>query len=164
MASLTARVGLFVARVAAQFNAIKPRLAPIGGAAGAVLQKNSATDNDFSWVPREIRFGFFCQGKPTAAEVFGPFVADAAFTLPNGMSTSIANAGAAYTASGVWTLRRNGTAIGTVTFAAGSASGTVATSTSADVAVARGDRLTLTAPASVDTTGTDIGFTFVGSR
>lgn len=164
MATLQERVAALAGRIRDQFNTIKPRLMPLAGATGSVLTKTSAADNAAAWISPPYGFAFACAGKPTAGEVFGPWVADRAFTLPNGLTTSIARAGAAFTASAVWTLKRNGTAIGTVTFSAGSVAGVLASSTSADIPIARSDVLTLTAPDPVDASGADIGFTFVGVR
>lgn len=128
----------------------------------------TATDDG---VPRSfIRYDlpFACGGKPAAAEVFGPFVSPVAFTLPAGMTGSIATALTAATASAVWTLKQilagstTATTVATVTFAAGSR---VATFTAASaIVVAIGDILTLTAPSTQDSTLADIGFTIVGAR
>ena len=111
---------------------------------------------------------FPCGGKPAAAEVLGPFVSPVAFTLPAGLTGSIATALTAATASATWTLKQipagstTATTVATATFAAGSR---VAAFTAASaVAVAIGDILTLTAPATQDATLADIGFTFAGVR
>lgn len=164
MATLADRLTAGFQRVRDQFNAIKPRLMPLGGAAGAVLSKTTAADNAVAWVSQPYGFAIPISGKPTAGEMIGPFVADRAFTIPNGFAGSISNAGAAATATSVFTLTRNGSAIGTITYAGGSAAGVLATSTNADVAVARGDRFFLVCPSTQDGTLADIGTTVVGTR
>ena len=128
----------------------------------------TATDDG---VPRSfIRYdiGFACTGKPAAGEVIGVFLAPVAFTLPANLAGSIGRALTAAAASAAWTLSQipagsaTKTTIATLTFAA---NGTVATfSTQAAVAVAVGDILRLKAPATADSTLSDITFTIVGAR
>lgn len=50
MATLEARLIAVVQRIRDQFNAIKPRLIPSGGAAGQVLAKASVSDSDVQWI------------------------------------------------------------------------------------------------------------------
>ena len=112
--------------------------------------------------------GFPCVGKPAAGEVIGFYVAEVAFTLPANLAGSIGRALTAAAASAAWTLSQipagsaTETTIATLTFAA---NGTVATfSTQAAVAVAGGDILRLKAPATADSTLSDVTFTIVGAR
>lgn len=73
---------------------------------------------------------------------------------------SVAVAGTAATADAVYTIRRNGTAIGTMTFAAGQSVPSFAPSAAA--AFASGDVLTITAPASPDATLAGLAWTLMG--
>lgn len=88
-------------------------------------------------------------GKTTASEVF-PGVTPYAFTST--VARSLARARVAATASTVFVVKRNGTQVATVTFAAGATVGMW----SAAVAWADGDFATVEAPATPDATLADI--------
>ncbi|NJK43209.1 MAG: hypothetical protein HC933_02145 [Pleurocapsa sp. SU_196_0] len=110
-------------------------------------------------VPYDIAFAY--SGLPGASEVLR-FVAPRAFTIYNvaGSPSGVAHVGAAgiaATASATFTLKKNGTSIGTLNFAASSAVATFTVSSS--VAFASGDVLTLEAPASPDAALADVGVT-----
>lgn len=100
-------------------------------------------------------------GKPSASAIIATFVAPRAFTLPSGLTGSYARAGTAATGSATFTLKKNGTSIGSFAFAAAgtSAAFTFASSTN----FVAGDVLTVTAPSSQDGTLSDIGFTLKGT-
>lgn len=131
------------------------------GAASKLLAVNSgATAVEFVAAPYDV--GTFCAGKPSASEVLLRFVATRAFTLPASLTGSQVKAGTAATATTDFDLQKNGSSIGTVSFAA---SGTVATFTFASgVSFAAGDILAIIAPASADATLADISFTLAGTR
>lgn len=95
----------------------------------------------------------FCGGKPVASEVIGGSVAPYAFTIS---ANSIAKAGTSATASTVFTIRKGGTAIGTLTFNAGA---TTAVPSITSGAVAINDFITITAPTTPDATLANIAFT-----
>lgn len=77
--------------------------------------------------------------------------------LPDGAPGSYANADTAATAQAVFTIKRGGTTVGTITFAASSAIGTF--SVSGDKAFNKGSVLSITAPASQDATLENISIT-----
>lgn len=79
-----------------------------------------------------------------------------------GLGSSAASAGVATTVAAQFSIVKNGTAIGNITFAAGSSSGTF--SFAADVNFSHNDILTITAPASRDATLADISITLSGER
>jgi hypothetical protein len=79
-----------------------------------------------------------------------------------GLSGSFAKANTAATGSTVVTMKKNGTAIGTVTWSASATSGTFAFT--ADVSFVAGDVLQLVAPMTADGTLSDIGITLLGQR
>jgi len=86
---------------------------------------------------------------------------DRAVTLPASLTGSYFDAGTAATASTAFTLKQNGTTIGSLTFAA---AGTVPTvSFTGAVTFAAGDTFEIDAPTTADTTLADIAFTFKGS-
>ena len=94
-------------------------------------------------------------------EIVMTFVAVRAFSLPSGAGIHKAFAGTAATASTTFTIRKNGTQIGTMVFAA---AGTTATfSITSATSFAAGDRLTVVGPATADTTLADVGFTIAGT-
>lgn len=96
----------------------------------------------------------FCGGKPANAEVVLAAVAPYPFTITQ--ANCSAKAQTAATASTVFQLKKNGTNVCTLTFAA---SGTVATiGTVSSGAVVTGDVLTIHAPATADATCADIAF------
>lgn len=93
----------------------------------------------------------FCSGEPANSEVIGGGIAPYAFTIVQ--ASCVAKSLVAATASTTITLKNNGASIGTVVFEAGQTTGTVTITTAA---VAAGDNITATAPASADATLADI--------
>ena len=113
----------------------------------------------FSTVPYDIAFSIY--GKPSTAEQVFRFRACRAYTLPSVQTGAQAIATTAATGSTVFTLTKNSTSFGTVTFAANATSGTI--SISSPVTFAVGDLLVITAPASADATLADIDFSFIAT-
>lgn len=105
--------------------------------------------------------GGYIEGAMTPNEVVWKFYSPRSWTLPSGASGG-AKAGTAATASTIFTLAKNGTAIGSITFAAAATTATV--SITSTTTVAAGDVLTLTGPASPDPSLQDIAFTLAGTR
>lgn len=106
--------------------------------------------------------GTYAAGKPAAGERLIGHVVPRPFTLPADLAGSQARALTASVAQATFTLSKNGTAVGSIVFAA---AGTVATFQFEDaVTFAAGDMLTLDAPGEVDATLADIAITLVGER
>jgi 1-aminocyclopropane-1-carboxylate deaminase/D-cysteine desulfhydrase-like pyridoxal-dependent ACC family enzyme len=103
----------------------------------------------------------FVQGKPTDAELVCRAVAAKAFTIPAGGTGSQATSRVASAASKVFDLLKNGVSFGSVTFAT-SATGTYTIGSSTSFAI--GDVLTITAPATADSTLEDVSLTLAGTR
>jgi len=101
-------------------------------------------------------------GQPEAAETLLRLEVARAFTLPENLAGSHGHAGAAATAQADLDLRKNGAALGTVTFAAGGQ--TASFSLAGGAAFAPGDRLELIAPATQDATLAGLALTFLGNR
>jgi hypothetical protein len=99
-------------------------------------------------------------GVPPAGVAVGLYVSALAFSLPANLSGSQAVAKTAATAQTDFTLSVNGTAQGTMRWAAGA---TVATFLSSAVALAIGDRVEITAPGTADATLADVSWTLRGS-
>lgn len=74
------------------------------------------------------------------------------------------HAGAAATSEAVYTIKKNGTNVGTITVAASGTTGTWASSGGAAVSFADGDRLELITPTPQDATLASASITFAGSR
>jgi len=102
-------------------------------------------------------------GTPSASEVLLRYVFTRAVTFPDEFAGSQASAGTAAAASTVFLVKKNGSTVGTVTFAISGTTGVFAT-TGTTVVMAAGDVLELQAPSSPDATLANIGFTFVGVR
>ncbi len=99
-------------------------------------------------------------GKPTTAMTLMRVKLTRAITIPANFTGSQSVAGVAAAAQSVFSIKKNGSQIATMTFAA---SGTVATfSTQAAVSFAAGDVLDVLAPGTVDTNLSDIYFTIAG--
>lgn len=105
--------------------------------------------------------GGYIEGTPSASETVFEFYSPRAWTLPSGASGG-SKAGIAATGSTTFTLALNGTGIGTLTYAAAGTTGTL--SVTSTTAIAAGDVLSLTAPATPDATLANIAFTLSGTR
>ena len=116
-----------------------------------------------AWVPsaRGLDVGVFVPDRPAVGTLVFKLVVVRAFILPASLTDSRGHAGAAATALAAFELRKNGSVIGTASFAAGSqtASLTLASATS----LAEGDRLELIAPTPQDTTLADLTILLKGS-
>ena len=119
--------------------------------------------NGTAWVPsaRGLDVGAFVPDRPAAGALVFKLVVVRAFTLPAGLTGSRGHASVAATALADLDLRKNGSSIGTASFAAGSttASFTLTSATS----LAEGDRLELIAPSPQDATLADLTILLKGS-
>ena len=100
--------------------------------------------------------GFEVEGLTYSSEVVGRFAFPRSAAIAAGAS-GVAKAGTAATGSAVYALARNGTGIGTITFAASGTTGTV--SITATTNFVSGDVLTVTGPATPDATLANVGIT-----
>ena len=98
--------------------------------------------------------GFFL-GKPDAGARVYLFIAVRNFTIPLDFSGSQAYAIQTATADAVFTIKKNGTSIGTITFQAGISQGLFSTG-GAVVGVSAGDKIEIIAPDPQDATLSDI--------
>jgi hypothetical protein len=99
-------------------------------------------------------------GLPGAGATIMMVAISRAMTLASGLANSVAKAGTGATAQAVFTLNKNGTNVGTLTFTAGATTGTFASSS--QISLAAGDVLTLIAPSTQDATLADIAWTLNG--
>lgn len=106
----------------------------------------------------------FYPGIPTAsAKVVSVPVARAVGFVAN-FSGSYGAASAAATASTAFDVQKNGSSIGTITFAAAASTATFTTTAGAAQSLAAGDVISIIAPASPDATLADPGFVLAGTR
>ena len=134
------------------------------GAGSKLVKVNSgATALEFVTVPAlPYLLSFDAPGAPTASMIVFHHVFTQAVTFVASLTDSYVKAGTAATAQTDFDLKKNGSSIGTVRFAAaGTTASYVSISSSSWVA---GDILTLVAPASPDATIEDIWGTLVGVR
>jgi hypothetical protein len=124
---------------------------PISSATQTALNAKVSTGA----VPYDIAAPVF--GKPAASEIVLRVRTQRAFTLDTFYGYA---ATAATTASAVFTVTKNGSSIGTITF---STSTNASTTTVATTSFAIGDVLTITAPASQNATLADIDFFLKGT-
>jgi len=99
-------------------------------------------------------------GKPDAAATVFMLQSARSFTIPTNFTASQAKASTAATASSVFTIYKNGSSIGTFTFAA---SGSTAVFSGAGASVVAGDLITIVAPGTQDATLANIAFTLAGN-
>lgn len=92
-------------------------------------------------------FNFGCSGKPAHGEIWAAGIAPYAYTIVQASCVAIATVAA--TASTVFTIKRNTTTVGTVTFAAAGTTGTFSITSGA---VTAGQHLTVECPATADAT------------
>lgn len=100
-----------------------------------------------------LGFVLSCVGKPTDGEIVVVAVAPYAFTA--NPSTCSAKSVSAATGEAIFTIKKGATTVGTFTFAAGAS---VATTSITAGAIAEGDLVTITGPATADATLSDISF------
>lgn len=99
-------------------------------------------------------------GPVIASQLMVQFVSGRTVTFPAGLTNSQGYALTAPTASATFTITANGTAVGTMVFAAGSHTATFTASSS--FGLTAGQILTITAPSSADTTMATVSFTLLG--
>lgn len=98
-------------------------------------------------------FPVFCGGTPLGSEVVAGHKAPYAYTITQANCSMTAETAA--TAETIFTLKKNGSSIGTATFAAAGTTATIAI-TGSPVSVASGDKITLHGPSSADATIADL--------
>jgi len=101
-------------------------------------------------------------GKPAAGEIVHEGVFTETIGFASNFAGSRAAARVAATADAVWTILKNGVAVGTITFAAASTTGVFASS--GPVAFAPGDRIQIVAPTPRDDTLSGVFGTLTGTH
>lgn len=115
------------------------------------------------FVPRRYKVGGYVDGTFLASQVLNPVPVDEAVTFAAAFAGSQATLVVAATASTVFNIQKNGTVIGTITFAAAASVGTFASTGGTAQTLAIGDILKVVAPASPDTTAAGLGYILKGT-
>lgn len=103
----------------------------------------------------------FFPGVPANSQLVLRWQAPRAITIPSGATNSQASAGTAATGSTTFTIKQNGSSVGTIVW---SASGTTGAFTvSSTINIAAGDVITITGPATADATLADISITLAAT-
>jgi hypothetical protein len=100
-------------------------------------------------------------GSPAASQIVERYIFATAVNFSAGLGGSYGMAGAAATAAATFSIAKNGTAIGTMAFAAGATSATFTMSSATTFAA--GDVLTIAAPATPDATLANLAWTLAGT-
>lgn len=101
-------------------------------------------------------------GKPGAGQVIERYIFATPVNFPAGLGGSYGSAGTAATTTAAFTIEKNGTAVGTMNFAAGATTATFAMA--AATGFSSGDVLTIAASATPDTTLANLAWTLTGTR
>lgn len=104
----------------------------------------------------------FVPGQPAATALVFRFVFPRAVSFPTNLAGSLGLAVTAPTGAAAFTVRRNGTNVGSIDFAAGQT--TAAFTLAGGAAFAAGDVLELVAPSPQDGTLADLSITLLGTR
>jgi len=132
----------------------------VAALAGTGLTVSGATlALDKSAIPYDIAGSVI--GKATASALILTFKLPRACTLDANFSGSTAYAAEAATESSVFSINKNGSQIGTITYAA--ASDTATFSTQAAISLTAGDVLSIVAPATPDATLSGVAFTLAAT-
>jgi hypothetical protein len=132
---------------------------PVSGADAAPTMR-ALTAADLPAQPFDVTA--FYPGVPGASAIVTRVPVARAVTFPAGLTGSIAKSRVAAAAQKVFDVQKNGTSVGSITFAAAATSATF-TAASA-ITLAAGDVLAIIAPATADTTLADVGIVLAGVR
>lgn len=106
----------------------------------------------------------FFPGVPTASAIVAQIVAARPLLFPGNLAGSAGYGKTSATASTVFDVKKNGSSVGSITFAASGTVPTFLTTSGAAISLASGDRLEVVAPATPDATLANISFTLAGNR
>lgn len=106
----------------------------------------------------------FYPGVPTASAKVLRVPVARAVSFPANFGGSYAKASVAATGSTVFDVQKNGSSIGSITFAAAASTATFVTAGGAAQSLAVGDVLSIIAPGTADATLADVGFVLAGTR
>ncbi|MNT70298.1 hypothetical protein D3C72_2086640 [compost metagenome] len=131
-----------------------------GKAGKSVRVKSDETGIEFYDPPYDV--GGTYNGAPAASAVLVRLPFPRQVIFPSGLTNSRGTAGTAATAQTDFDIQKNGSSVGTMRFAASSATATFIMGS--QTTFAAGDILRVVAPATPDATLADIGFSLAGTR
>lgn len=134
------------------------------GKAGHDLTVNS-TETDVEWTPKptiynDITIGVFAAGLMTDGELILAYNATVGFTLPNSYTGSVANSTDVSAGTVAFSVKKNGTSIGSITFTSAS----TGVFSGAGATFVAGDKLTIEAPSPPDATLKNVSISLKGTR
>ena len=145
--------------------AISDLVWPTSGATpGMTLTVGS--NNQLEWAqpasttPAKYDLALSITGKPSASASVLNFCVVDPFTMPSNLVGSVAKSITASTGTAVFTITKNGTEIGSITFSAGSTDGVFTFATAQTFQI--GDFIRISAPSTQDSTLANIGITLKG--
>jgi VCBS repeat-containing protein len=136
-------------------------LIPLGTGVSGVLPVANGGTGISTALPVDIPCSYL--GKPGAGASVQLFTAVRAINFAANFAGAYGTVGTNPTATALYTVNKNGSAIGTVSIATTGVF-TFATTSGAVQSLAAGDRMTVVAPTAQDTTLADVGFTLPGTR
>lgn len=152
---------LIDARVVGPGSAVDSDIAVFDGTTGKLIKDSGVKVSDLQSGPYDT--GGYIPGTYTSSQVIYAHVFARSVEFPSGLSGSEGYAiGANATSSAVFTVAKNGASVGSMTF--GAATATATFSAASAISCAAGDRMTVTAPSSADSTLAGITFTLKGTR
>jgi hypothetical protein len=151
--------------VTSAITAANAGVSSFNGRTGAVSLTNSDVINSIGYIPLGPGSKYYdvvggALGPIVASQLLAQFVSGRTVNFPAGLTNSQAYAAVAPTAAVALTIVANGTSVGTINFAAGAHTGTF-TAASA-FGVTAGQLITVTAPATADSTFATVSFTILG--
>jgi hypothetical protein len=136
----------------------------ITAAGAALLDDANAAAQRATLGVEKIGIGVFLAGLPTASQLLLRYALPVAVDFADDFaSSSRGSASAAATAQTDYDVKKNGSSVGTIRYAAAATTPTFIT-TGGTVSFAAGDVLSIVAPASPDATLADADFTLMGTR
>jgi hypothetical protein len=128
---------------------------------GTQFQKLQQGASAPAWVDDAVVFGIFCGGKPTANEMLFKHSFREQLKLVASLTGSKFSCETNPAATWTFTLNKNGSSIGTIAFSTG---GVPTITFASDVTFAVDDTLSITAPGTADSTGSDLMFALKFAR
>lgn len=131
---------------------------------GASTITSYTDQRSFLYAPQSQPFDLsgFVPGVPTASQIYMFVPVTRPVTFPSSLTGSVGKAKVAATAQTDFDIKKNGTSVGTMRFAAAATSASFIAASA--ISLAAGDTLEVVAPATPDATLSGVGFALQGTR